>query len=44
MTIASGRFHTPAPSVTEMPGTSHFPALKGPFRAWIQGPMTRCVF
>ena len=42
MTIVSGRLHTSAPSVTGMPGTSHFPAPVGPFRAGIEGPITRC--
>jgi len=42
VTIPSGRVHTSALSVTEMPGTSHFPAPGGPFRAQIGGPETRC--
>jgi len=42
VTIVSGRFHTSARSVTVMPGTSHFPALRGSFRAGIEGPITRC--
>ena len=43
MTIVSGSLHTSAGSLTKMPGTSHFPALRGPFRAEIRGPGTRCV-
>ena len=42
VTGMSGSFHTSAGSVTEMPGTSHFPALQGPFRPGIEGPGTRC--
>ena len=41
VTIRSESLHTSAGSVTEMPGTSHFPAPGGPFRAWIGGPGTR---
>ena len=33
VTIVSESFHTSAGSSTKMPGTSHFPALGGPFRA-----------
>ena len=44
VTIRSRSFHTSARSLTKMPGTSHFPALEGPFRAGIEGSETRCVF
>ena len=41
VTIGSERFHTSAGPVTKMPGTSHLPALGGPFRAGIEGPERR---
>jgi len=43
VTIVPVRSHTSARSVTKMPGTSHFPAPGGPFRAGFEGSETRCA-